>query len=303
MPRVLVVDDDPGVRSGLRRILVREFGVEVIEAGDGVKALETLVRQPCDLVLLDMKMPVLDGLRTLQAVRRSPDHGALPVLMLTGTTDAGLVREAARLGVAGYLVKPVEPRLLLERVGEALARAAAEPAPAVPPVVAGEERAGGPATARRGSRLDTCLVAAVKGLKRELALVTDGHVVVNAALHVDAPGQRRWASASQTFTAHGARLRLEVLTPGASAGELADFAARRFGNHPGSGSLTSTLRWLASAAAAGLREETATTAFDPVACEPDIAWPGHDGRQPTGAERWLMVATTGILVLVRVAPE
>jgi len=120
--RVLVVDDDPNVRSSIRRTLARNSAAEVLEASDGMSALEMLINHPCDLVVLDLRMPVMDGIQTLRAIRRSPTQGSVPVVMLTGIADEAFVTEALKLGVVDYLIKPVPPAELFARIARVLAR-------------------------------------------------------------------------------------------------------------------------------------------------------------------------------------
>ena len=122
--KILVVDDDAGIRSSIRRTLVREFNADVSEAADGFVALERLMKSSFDLVLLDIHMPEMDGIRTLQVIRRSPSRNAIPVVMLTGSADQAQVQEAQRLEVAGYLLKPIQPQTLVLRLTEILARCA-----------------------------------------------------------------------------------------------------------------------------------------------------------------------------------
>src|SRR3712207_3091239 len=69
-PRVLVVDDDAGVRYTLRETLASLSGVEVDEAADGEVALERLTAHPCDLVITDLRMPKMDGLELVRRLRR-----------------------------------------------------------------------------------------------------------------------------------------------------------------------------------------------------------------------------------------
>ena len=125
--RVLVVDDDSNVRSALRRLLVLKYRAEVVEAEDGSVALQRLLRGGVDLVLLDMHMRTMDGMETLRAIRRSPTHGDTPVIMLTGSSDEGLIRQAISLGVEDYLVKPVDGVLLFSRIAAVMARCGKEP--------------------------------------------------------------------------------------------------------------------------------------------------------------------------------
>jgi two-component system nitrate/nitrite response regulator NarL len=137
--RVLLIDDDPHIRSGLRRLLVMKYRAEVSEATDGEKGCRHLLEHSCDLVLLDLHMRTMDGMDTLRAIRRSPKHSSVPVFMLTGDSDASVVASAMAIGVEGFLIKPVDATVLFERIDAALARVARErppedrPDPGVPP--------------------------------------------------------------------------------------------------------------------------------------------------------------------------
>ena len=102
--RVLVIDDDPHIRSGLRRLLAMKYRAYVAEAAHGVVGCQHLLEHACDLVLLDLHMRAMDGMDTLKAIRRSPKHGSLPVLMLTGDSDESVVAGAVALGVAALII-------------------------------------------------------------------------------------------------------------------------------------------------------------------------------------------------------
>ncbi len=117
MARVLVVDDEPGVRESIRMILRGEF--EVVTA-DGVDAAErALALQPADLVLLDLVMPGRDGFALLDSLRKRGD--APPVLVLTATRLDETAREARARGASDCLRKPFEVETLRRRVRELLA--------------------------------------------------------------------------------------------------------------------------------------------------------------------------------------
>ncbi|MET9432651.1 response regulator transcription factor [Streptomyces sp. NPDC006551] len=97
---VLVADDNPVVRAGLTSLLTGHPGLRVVaEAPDGRTALEATARHRPDVVLLDVRMPGMDGLTALPHLTR-----LAPVLMLTYSGESGVVREALRLGAGGYLV-------------------------------------------------------------------------------------------------------------------------------------------------------------------------------------------------------
>lgn len=129
--RLLVVDDDALVRAGLVSILQTDPGLQVVaQAADGHQALATARAHRLDLVLLDIRMPRLDGLRTLERLRRDlPD---LPVAMLTTFADEDYIAEAVELGAMGFLLKSDEPRELITG-----ARAIAAGGAAFSPRVAG----------------------------------------------------------------------------------------------------------------------------------------------------------------------
>jgi len=105
-PRVLVVDDAEGIRSFLANLL-ESLGYGVDSAEDGRSALTLLENGAApDLVLLDVKMPGLDGMATLERIRA--EHPDLPVVMLSVVGNAKTIVEAMRLGAADYLTKPIE---------------------------------------------------------------------------------------------------------------------------------------------------------------------------------------------------
>ncbi len=110
--RLLVVDDDALVRAGLVAILSTDPHLSVVaESGDGHAALREARRHPLDLVLLDIRMPRLDGLRTLEQLRH--EQPTLPVAMLTTFADEDYIAEAVGLGAMGFLLKSDAPRELI----------------------------------------------------------------------------------------------------------------------------------------------------------------------------------------------
>jgi NarL family two-component system response regulator LiaR len=120
MVKVLIVDDHEVVRRGLRFMLAQESGVEVVgEAGDGVAALAEIRRCNPDVVLLDLMMPVLDGLGVLHALRGEERRPA--VIVLTSYSDENKAIEAVRAGALSYLPKTAAA----DRVTEAVRAAAA----------------------------------------------------------------------------------------------------------------------------------------------------------------------------------
>lgn len=122
--KALIVDDQPNVRLLLSRILRRKIGCTVTEATNGLEALDLLGRQPFDLVVLDVLMPVMDGLETLEAMRRMPSLRNLPVVVLSAVRDEGKVRQLVRHGIAAYLAKPLRPMDVADRIQAIMTRLA-----------------------------------------------------------------------------------------------------------------------------------------------------------------------------------
>jgi DNA-binding response OmpR family regulator len=106
--RLLIVDDEPNIRLMLRTVLVCH-GYVVSEAASGRQALETLKREPIDLVLLDLNMPEIDGIGVLRELRLWPPQQRPRVIVLTAFGSVPLAVEATHLGAADFLEKPVTP--------------------------------------------------------------------------------------------------------------------------------------------------------------------------------------------------
>src|SRR5215470_13551042 len=115
--RVLVVDDDQAIRDTLRMVLEYE-GYEVATVGDGRAALEALDETPFAGVLLDIKMPGLDGMETLDRIVSR--DGAPPVLMISGHGDIATAVESTRRGAVDFLEKPLQRERVLVSVRNAL---------------------------------------------------------------------------------------------------------------------------------------------------------------------------------------
>jgi DNA-binding NarL/FixJ family response regulator len=135
--RVLLVDDHPVVRSGLRALLASLPDVEVVgEAADGAEAVALAVEQRPDVVLMDLGLPVLDGVAaTRELVARTP---GVAVLVLTMHEDADTVGAALRAGARGYLLKGVDQDTLVQALrrvggGESVVGAALEAPGPTPP--------------------------------------------------------------------------------------------------------------------------------------------------------------------------
>jgi DNA-binding NarL/FixJ family response regulator len=115
--RVLLADDQALVRSGFRVLLQTAADIEVVgEAGDGRQAIEQTRRLRPDVVLMDIRMPVLDGLAATKAVSADPDLAGVRILILTTFDEDSYVFQALRAGAAGFLVKDADTEDLLYAV-------------------------------------------------------------------------------------------------------------------------------------------------------------------------------------------
>jgi DNA-binding NarL/FixJ family response regulator len=120
--RILVVDDQPLVRAGIRALLEREEGLQVTgEEGNGRAALDRLHTTPADVVLMDLRMPVLDGIEATRRIVADPALEGVAVLALTTFDDDELVFAALRAGASGFLLKDAEPEALRRAVRAAAA--------------------------------------------------------------------------------------------------------------------------------------------------------------------------------------
>jgi DNA-binding NarL/FixJ family response regulator len=124
--RVLIADDEALVRGGFRALVDAEPGMVVVgEAGDGAAAVELARTTRPDVVLMDIRMPGVDGLRATREIAADPDLTGVRVLVLTTFDHDEYVMEALGAGAAGFLVKNTEPAQLLRGIrivvgGEAL---------------------------------------------------------------------------------------------------------------------------------------------------------------------------------------
>ncbi|MCP3741541.1 response regulator transcription factor [Rossellomorea sp. BNER] len=118
MKNILVVDDDQHVRHIVRDLLAKE-GYHVLEAENGIKALELLQKEDCTLAIVDIMMPHMDGYHLTGEIRK---HYDIPVILLTSKGELEDKEKGFSSGTDDYVVKPFEPKELLFRVNAILRR-------------------------------------------------------------------------------------------------------------------------------------------------------------------------------------
>lgn len=116
---ILIAEDEADIRE-LFTLILSSAGYEVTTVADGVGALTRLAYAPPSMVILDLNMPRVDGLEVLAAIRTVDAWKDVPVLVLTASGTGDNLVAARRLGARGYLLKPLTPSGLVERVEQVL---------------------------------------------------------------------------------------------------------------------------------------------------------------------------------------
>ena len=119
--RVLVVDDSEVIRTLIAVNLELE-GFEVVQAVDGLDALEKVIEVRPDVITIDVKMPRLDGFDTVERLRADPRTSTMKIAMVTACAQADDLRRGEKVGVDAYVTKPFDPSALVRTVRDLVAR-------------------------------------------------------------------------------------------------------------------------------------------------------------------------------------
>jgi two-component system cell cycle response regulator DivK len=117
--RILVVEDQEDNRQILRDLL-SNVGYEMIEAEDGMQALEQAAKHRPDLILMDIQLPLMDGYEATRRIKANPDLKAIPIIVVTSYALSGDEEKARLAGCDAYVAKPYSPRALLAKIREYL---------------------------------------------------------------------------------------------------------------------------------------------------------------------------------------
>ena len=117
--KILTVDDSKTVRIIVRKAF-KSYDCEILEAGNGVEGLAIAAKDMPDLILLDVTMPVMDGVEMLTKLKADPQLKPIPVIMLTAEGGRDNVLKIAKIGVRDYLVKPFKEEALIEKTGRVI---------------------------------------------------------------------------------------------------------------------------------------------------------------------------------------
>jgi two-component system chemotaxis response regulator CheY len=120
MPHIMVVEDSPTVRQLIAITLKRVPNSQISEATNGVDALNKLSSEKFDLILADINMPVMDGLKFIGAVKNDPKYKDIPVIIITTEGAEADRKKGMALGASAYLSKPIQSHELLNVVKKLL---------------------------------------------------------------------------------------------------------------------------------------------------------------------------------------
>lgn len=116
----LVVEDSPTMRQLITFSLKRIEGANITEAGNGVEAMKKLTEKKYDIILADINMPLMDGLKLLSIVRNDPKLKEVPYVIISTEGGKAEVEKGMKLGATAYLAKPIQTSELLNKVKELL---------------------------------------------------------------------------------------------------------------------------------------------------------------------------------------
>ena len=119
-PTFLIIEDSPTMRQLIRFALNRIPGAQVIEASDGVDGLKKLSSNEIDLILSDINMPIMDGLKLVNLVRSNESYKKIPIVIITTEGAKEDKDRAMALGADAYITKPIQSTALLSTVKELL---------------------------------------------------------------------------------------------------------------------------------------------------------------------------------------
>lgn len=132
--KILVVDDDPGVKLILRRLIGLKLFTTPIEASNGLEGLLKVENEAPDLVLLDLGLPLKNGIEFLEKLRESKTYASLPVIVISSTKERETVSRLIGLGISGYILKPLDYEKTFKAINGVVKKLKLQKAPAKEPM-------------------------------------------------------------------------------------------------------------------------------------------------------------------------
>jgi len=120
--RILIIDDEADIREATQMCLEITGEWEVVLASSGPEGLLKAAKEKPDAILLDIMMPGMDGLTTMQRLRENSDTAAIPIILLTAKAQSSEQRQLSQLDIAAIITKPYDPYSLSDQLVQALAK-------------------------------------------------------------------------------------------------------------------------------------------------------------------------------------
>jgi DNA-binding NarL/FixJ family response regulator len=120
--KILVVDDDDGVKLILRRLIGLKLFTTPIEASNGLEGLLKVEKEEPDLILLDIGMPLRGGVEFLEKLRESKTFATTPVIIISSSNDKEIVAKLISLGISGYILKPLDYEKTFKIISDVVAK-------------------------------------------------------------------------------------------------------------------------------------------------------------------------------------
>ena len=125
MIKLLTIDDDPIIRTLIKKTF-SNLGFEVLTASDGFEGIHATITQKPALILLDIMMPIVDGLEVLKRIKEVPEVSKIPIIMFTAVAESKMVIESSKLGADDYIIKPFQSSILITKVRDLLQKVSLE---------------------------------------------------------------------------------------------------------------------------------------------------------------------------------
>ena len=119
MKKILVVDDENFNRDIIKKVLIKE-GFSILEATNGKESLKMLESNDIDLILMDIMMPIMDGFKAIETIKKQSLYKKLPIIAITALSDTQTYQKALKLGARTLITKPFKLPLLIDSVKSAL---------------------------------------------------------------------------------------------------------------------------------------------------------------------------------------
>lgn len=118
MLKILIVEDDKKIIKILERLINKNFGCTIFEACNGLEGLSVLHKEKPNLILMDVSMPVMDGIETLEAIRADQEFKNIPVVIMSASNDKETVSKLMKKGISEYILKPLDLNSTFERIAK-----------------------------------------------------------------------------------------------------------------------------------------------------------------------------------------